>query len=216
MAKDPDFDVVEAVCGLREAEVLAWVGAELAAEVPPLEIADALAAGLEQLGARFAEGSVFIPELVIGGELFAKAVKLLTPALEASGSTLKKRGTVVIGTVKGDLHDLGQKLVAVTLSAAGFEVVNLGCDVAPERFVDEVKRSGAQVVGLSALLTTTMQVQADVVEALAQAGLRHQVRVLIGGAVANQRWADEIGADAYGADAIDALDKVRVLVGINE
>ncbi len=215
MAKDPDFDVVEAVCGLREAEVLAWVGAELAAEVPPLEIADALAAGLEQLGARFAEGSVFIPELVIGGELFAKAVKLLTPALEASGSTLKKRGTVVIGTVKGDLHDLGQKLVAVTLSAAGFEVINLGCDVAPASFVAEVERCGAQVVGLSALLTTTMQVQADVVEALAQAGLRHQVRVLIGGAVANQRWADEIGADAYGADAIDALDKVKTLVGLN-
>ncbi len=215
MADDAGFDVVEAVCGLCEAEVMDWVESELARQAPPLEIADALAAGLEQLGARFAEGTVFIPELVIGGELFAKAVELLTPALEASGSRLKKRGTVVIGTVEGDLHDLGQKLVAVTLSAAGFEVINLGCDVAPASFVAEVERCGAQVVGLSALLTTTMQVQAEVIEALTQAGIRNQVRVMVGGAVANQRWADEIGADAYGADAIDALDKVKTLVGLN-
>ena len=214
MLSDSEFDLVEAVCELREAEVLAWVGEQLELQ-PPLEIADALAAGLEQLGARFAEGTVFIPELVIGGELFAKAIELLTPALEASGSALKKHGTVVIGTVKGDLHDLGQNLVSVPLAAAGFEIHNLGCDVAPERFVEEVERHRAQVVGLSALLTTTMQIQADTVEALAAAGLRDQVRVLIGGAVANQRWADEIGADAYGADAIDALDKVKALVGIN-
>ncbi len=214
MSSDSEFDVIEAVCGLREAEVLAWVGEQIELQ-PPLEIADALAAGLEQLGARFAEGTVFIPELVIGGELFARAIELLTPALEASGSALKKRGTVVIGTVEGDLHDLGQNLVSVTLAAAGFEIHNLGCDVAPERFVEEVERHRAQVVGLSALLTTTMQIQADTVEALAAAGLRDQVRVLIGGAVANQRWADEIGADAYGADAIDALDKVKALVGIN-
>jgi corrinoid protein of di/trimethylamine methyltransferase len=214
MLSDSEFDLVEAVCELREAEVLAWVGEQLELQ-PPLEIADALAAGLEQLGARFAEGTVFIPELVIGGELFAKAIELLTPALEASGSALKKHGTVVIGTVKGDLHDLGQNLVSVTLGAAGFEVINLGCDVATERFVEEVERSRAQVIGLSALLTTTMQRQAEIIEALAAAGLRNQVRVLIGGAVANQRWADEIGADAYGADAIDALDKVKALVGVN-
>lgn len=214
MSTDSEFDLVAAVCGLREAEVLAWVGEQLELQ-PPLEIADALAAGLEQLGARFAEGTVFIPELVIGGELFAKAIELLTPALEASGSALKKRGTVVIGTVEGDLHDLGQNLVSVTLAAAGFEVQNLGCDVAPARFVEAVERSRAEVVGLSALLTTTMQRQAETVEALAAAGLRNQVRVLIGGAVANQRWADEIGADAYGGDAIDALDKVKALVGIN-
>ncbi|MDP6831989.1 MAG: cobalamin-dependent protein [Alphaproteobacteria bacterium] len=214
MPIESDADVVEAVCELREDEVLAWVGEQLELR-PPLEIADALAAGLEQLGARFADGRYFIPELVMGGEIFAKAIELLTPALEASGSVLKKHGTVVMGTVKGDLHDLGQNLVSVTLAAAGFEVINLGCDVAPERFVAEVERTGAQVVGLSALLTTTMQMQAEIVDALAAAGLRDRVRILIGGAVANQRWADEIGADAYGADAIDALDKVKALVGIN-
>ncbi|MDP6708365.1 MAG: cobalamin-dependent protein [Alphaproteobacteria bacterium] len=214
MSGDSEFDVVEAVCELREAEVLAWVGEQLELQ-PPLEIANALTAGLERLGARFADGTVFIPELVMGGELFTKAIELLTPALEASGSALKKHGTVIIGTVKGDLHDLGQNLVSVTLAAAGFEVINLGCDVAPERFVEEVARSRPQVIGLSALLTTTMQRQAEIIEALAAAGLRNQVRVLIGGAVANQRWADEIGADAYGADAIDALDKVKTLVGVN-
>jgi methylmalonyl-CoA mutase cobalamin-binding domain/chain len=215
MPNDDHFDAVEAMCQLREDEVLRWVAYRLEQNAPPLEIADTLSAGLERLGARFAEGTVFIPELVSGGEIFFRAMELLTPAIEASGSQTRNLGTVIMGTVEGDLHDLGQTLVSVTLTAAGFRVINLGCDVDAQRFVEEAERSAADVVGLSALLTTTMQSQRTVIEALEAAGLRSRTRVIVGGAVANQRWADEIGADAFGADAIDALNKVRALVGIN-
>ena len=216
MTNGSGFDVVEAVCELREDEVLDWVEGQLAADVPPLEIAEALSGGLEVLGQRFAEGIVFIPELVLGGELFGRAMELLGPAIEASGGEMKRLGTVLMGTAKGDLHDLGQNLVSVTLTAAGFKVVSLGCDVPPERFVEETARLKPDVLGLSALLTTTMQAQGDVIEALQAAGLRNGTRVIVGGAVANQRWADEIGADAYGADAIDGLNKIKALVGIND
>lgn len=216
VAPETDFDVVEAMCRLQEAEILAWVEERLAAEVPPLDIADPLSAGLERLGTRFAEGVAFIPELVAGGELFTRAMELLAPAIEASGSLAKNLGTVVMGTVKGDLHDLGQNLVSVTLTAAGFKVINLGSDVACERFVEEVRSNQADVLGLSALLSTTMEMQGQVIEALRESDLRNRVRVIVGGAVTNQDWADEIGADAFGADAIDSLAKIKQLAGIND
>ncbi len=216
MAPDSEFNVVEAVCDLRESEIAAWVEASLTDDIPPLDIADALAAGLEELGVRFADGRAFIPELVMGGEIFAKAMELLGPAIEAGVGGIKHRATVVIGTVKGDLHDLGHNLVSVTLTAAGFKVINLGPDIEPQRFVEEVRKNEAAVLGLSALLSTTMEVQRQVIETVKDAGLRDDVRVIVGGSVTNQKWADEIGADAFGADAIDALAKIKMLTGVNE
>lgn len=212
MFSDSSFDVAQALNALKEEEVLAWVKCQLDNRVPPDEIAAPLSAGLEELGIRFAEGRCFIPELILGGEIFRKALDLARPALEASGVQLEKVGTFLIGTVKGDLHDLGKNLVSLTLATGGFEVVDLGRDVPTERVIEEANRLRPDIVGLSALLTTTMEAQREFIEALEDTRLRDRVRVIVGGAPVNQRWADEIGADAYAVDAIDALRKARALL----
>ena len=215
MTEDRKFSVVDAINNLEEEEVTSWVESQLEKGVSPHEIVDDLTVGLERLGERFEAEEAFIPELVLGGEIFTRAMELLRPAIEESGKAKKKVGTILLGTVAGDLHDLGKNLVAVTFVAAGFEVVNLGTDVPTMKFVEEVERTRPDIVGMSALLTTTMEKQREVIDALDEAGLRSKVKTLVGGAVANQEWADEIGADAYGGDAIDALRKAKVLLGHN-
>jgi 5-methyltetrahydrofolate--homocysteine methyltransferase len=209
------FDVIEAINAMQEDEVIAWVEDQLGRDVAPHGIVEHLTAGLEELGNRFAAGEVFIPELALGGKIFTRAMDLMRPAMEASGKKLDRAGTMLIGTVHGDLHDLGKNLVATTFVTKGFEVVNLGNDVTVERFVEGVRDKRPDIVGMSALLTTTMEVQRDVIEALQAAGLRHGVKVIVGGAPVNQRWADEIRADAFAADAIDGLNKARNLLGLN-
>ena len=206
------FDVAEALHTLKEEQVLVWVRDQLDKDVPPHQIVWPLSSGLEELGNRFVAGECFIPELIQGGEIFRKALDIIRPAMEASGTEFKKVGTFLIGTVKGDLHDLGKNLVALTLATAGFNVVDLGKDVPIERFLEEVRSMKPDIVGLSALLTTTMQGQQEFIEALEDAKLRESVRVMVGGAPVDQSWADEIGADAYGADAIDTLRKAKTLL----
>lgn len=212
--KNSDFNVVEAVAGLKENDVIEWVQKELDAETSPTEIMNLLSDGLEELGNRFSTGECFIPELIRGGKLFQTVLDIVRPKIEAGESGMEKVGTLLIGTVKGDLHDLGKSLVSVIFITAGFEVIDLGKDISTQSFVAETKRLKPDILGLSALLTTTTEKQQEVIEALKSENLRDSVKILVGGAPVNQKWADEIGADAYGADAIDAVRKAKELLGL--
>ena len=214
MSAKNDADVKAAIVKLQEEQVIGWVRDQLDLSVAPHEIMDLLSEGLEKLGDMFASGTCFIPELIRGGEIFLKALELVRPAIEAQKSEMKKIGTFLIGTVQGDLHDLGKNLTAITLMTAGFEVIDLGKDVSTDRFVEEVQRIKPDLLGLSALLTTTTEQQLAVIQALEQANVRSSVKVIVGGAPVNQKWADHIGADAFGADAIDGLRKSKALLGI--
>ena len=215
MSENRVFDIAEAIMNLKKEETLSWVKEQLELDVPPLEIIEKLSAGLEKLGDRFSAGECFIPELIRGGDIFLEAMKMIQPVLESQKIEVKKIGTFVIGTVKGDLHDLGKNLVSIVFLTAGFEVIDLGKDLPAERFIQEVERVEPDIIGLSALLTTTTDQQRVVIEALKETNLRDNVKVIVGGAPVNQKWADEIGADAYGADALDGLRKAKALLGIN-
>ena len=168
-----------------------------------------LTAGMDVVGSRFKNNEFYVPEVLIAARAMSAAMELVEPILAETGA--KPVGVVVIGTVKGDLHDIGKNLVGMMLRGGGFKVVDAGIDVAPEAFVEKAKESGAHVVGLSALLTTTMPQMKNVVEALKEAGV--SVKTMIGGAPVTQDYADEIGADGYAADAASAVDTARGLVG---
>jgi corrinoid protein of di/trimethylamine methyltransferase len=174
-------------------------------------VEEGLRRGMVEVGARFERGEYFLPELVEAGELFNSLMeRYVLPRLStrAGGS----RGLVVIGTVRGDIHDIGKNLVALMLRVNGFEVVDLGVDVSPERFVEAVKKYRPDILGMSALLSTTMLEMRNVIDALKSAGLRDKVKVIVGGAPVTEEFAREIGADAYGRDAVDAVEKcIRLL-----
>lgn len=179
----------------------------LAAGVQPMAIIEGgLVPGMRVVGDKYATGEFFLPNLIVAASGMKQAMALLDPELKARQQSFKSAGSVVIGTVRGDIHEIGKSLVATMLTANGFEVHDLGVDVPPAAFVDRVKAAGANLVGLSALLTTTMRGQKDVIEALRQAGLREQVKVMVGGAPVSQKWADEIGADGWAQDAVAAVD----------
>jgi 5-methyltetrahydrofolate--homocysteine methyltransferase len=214
MSEKPDTNVIAAIVKLKEDQVFGWVENRLDLKTSPHEIMDELSGGLKEIGDRFESGKCFIPELIRGGEIFLKALEMVRPAFEAHKSELKKIGTFLIGTVKGDLHDLGKNLTAITLMTAGFEVIDLGKDVPTERFVEEVEKRKPDILGMSALLSTTTEQQQVVIEALKAANLRNRVKIIVGGAPVNQKWADHIGADAFGADAIDGLRKAKALLEI--
>jgi 5-methyltetrahydrofolate--homocysteine methyltransferase len=180
--------------------------------VTPKQILDeGLVAGMNVVGARFKANEFYVPEVLIAARAMHAGMDILKPLLAASD--VQPAGVVAIGTVKGDLHDIGKNLVAMMLEGAGFEIRDLGVDVAPEKFVEEIQ-SGAGVVALSALLTTTMPSMADVINAAKEAGVRDQAKVMIGGAPVTQNYADEIGADGYAPDAASAVDKARELLGV--
>ena len=166
---------------------------------------------MAEVGRLFEEGEYFVPEMLIAARAMSAALEVLKPHLVETG--VEPLGRVVIGTVKGDLHDIGKSLVAMMLEGAGFEIVNLGVDVAPEKFVEEAKK-GAQIVAMSALLTTTMPNMKNTIQALKESGVRDQVKVMIGGAPVTQAYADEIGADGYSPDASSAVRKAKELLGI--
>jgi len=166
---------------------------------------------MDEVGKRFECNEYFVPELLIAARAMKTALQLLTPKLAAAG--VKAVGRVVIGTVQGDLHDIGKNLVASMLEGSGFEVVDLGVDVSPQKFVEAAMEADGTIVGLSALLTTTMTQMKAVVEALKKAGVRDKVKVIIGGAPITQQYADEIGADGYSDNASGAVGLARKLVG---
>ncbi len=182
--------------------------------VDPLEaINRGFTAGMNVVGELYSSGEYFLPDLILGGEAMKAALAVLEPALKASGQRRQVLGKVVLGTVKGDIHEIGKSLVGSMLSANGFEVYDLGIDVPAETFVAKSREYGADIVALSALLTTTMLHQRDVIEQLAEAGLRDRVKVMVGGSPVTQAWADQIGADGFAEDAAGAVVVARRLMG---
>lgn len=179
----------------------------LEAGIEPLAIIDrGLVPGMKIVGEKFSCGEYFLPNLIVSADGMRQAMRLLEPELRARQQALKSPGTVVIGTVQGDIHEIGKSLVATMLSANGFAVHDLGVDVPTDKFLSTVKETGANLVGLSSLLTTTMVMQKKVIEALSSSGLRQQVKVMVGGAPVSRNWAEEIGADGYAEDAVGAID----------
>ena len=182
--------------------------------IDPLEaIEKGFKPGMDIVGDGFTKGDLFIPDLVMSGEAMKAAIAVLEPELVARGQRREVAGTVVIGTVKGDIHEIGKTLVGTMLAANGFEVHDLGVDIPASAFVDAVRNTGANVVGLSALLTTTLLNQETVIHTLEEAGLRDRVKVIIGGVPASPEWAAEIGADGYAENATEAVTVERELVG---
>jgi len=169
---------------------------------------EGLIAGMDVVGSRFKKNEIYIPEVLIAARAMKMAMEILEPELVKAG--VKPVGKFLIGTVQGDLHDIGKNLVAMMLKGAGFEVIDLGVDVGPEKFVEQAKAAGAQLIGMSALLTTTMPGMEKTVKALKDAGV--SAKIMIGGAPVTQGYADRIGADGYTPDAASAVDMAKTLV----
>jgi corrinoid protein of di/trimethylamine methyltransferase len=196
----------------EEAEELARRA--LAQGLDPLVcINEGLTRGMDRVGELFASGEYFLPDLIIGGEAMKAALAVLEPAL-TKGRGREVLGRVVLGTVEGDLHEIGKTLVGTMLTANGFQVTDIGIDRPAADFVAAVKETNANLVGASALLTTTMLQQQRIIEALQEAGLRDKVKVMVGGAPVTQSWADKIGADGYAEDAIAAVVLAKRLIGV--
>jgi len=171
-----------------------------------------LIAGMDRVGKDFRDGVLFVPEVLIAAYAMKAGMQVLRPLL--AESAISGLGTFVIGTVKGDLHDIGKNLVAMMMEGAGFKVVDLGVDTPPEKFIEAIKNHNPQILGMSALLTTTMVEMKRVIEALREAGLREKVKVMVGGAPVTQEYADEIGADGYAPNASLAVEKAKELLGL--
>jgi len=179
----------------------------------PIDVINVFSKALEEIGQKFENGELWLTELIFAGEAARKAImELVEPKLRETGTKREVLGKVVLGTVAGDIHDIGKNIVAALLFASGFEVIDLGKDVPVERFVEAVKEYKPDILGLSALMTTTMLVQKDVIEALKKAGLRDKVKVIVGGAPTSREWAREIGADAHAADATEGVEICKKLV----
>lgn len=195
-----NYDSEAAIAAAREA---------VAAGLDPVEAVEkGFAEPIRRLGEAFDRMDIFLPELVMAADAMKAGMTVLEAAMRASGGTLTRKGVVVLGTVEGDIHDIGKTIVAAMLQANGYEVHDLGVDVPTSRFIEAAEQAGAQIIALSALLSTTMLAQRDVLELLRNKGLRQRYFVIVGGAPVTQTWADQIGANAYGRDAIEA---VRVL-----
>jgi corrinoid protein of di/trimethylamine methyltransferase len=193
-----------------DAEELAKQALDLGLD-PLTCVNEGLTKGIQQVGALFASGEYFLPELIIGAEAMKRALAVLEPAM-AGDQSREVVGTVVIGTVEGDMHEIGKTLVGTMLIANGFKVIDLGVDLSADKFVAAVKENNADIVGASALLTTTMLQQKKIIEALAAEGLSDKVKVMVGGAPVTESYALEIGADGYAEDAISAVDLAFRLV----
>ena len=180
-------------------------------EIPAKEILDnGLLPAMDRVGGSFEGGEIFLPELLMAGDAMKAAIELLRPELSKKGASYI--GKYVIGTVQGDLHDIGKNIVALMLEGNGWEVVDLGIDVSPEKFCDVVEKGGFDILGLSALLTFTMSEMAETTNALKASGLRDRIKLMVGGAPVTQAFADRIGADAYAKDAVEAVAKARSLL----
>jgi 5-methyltetrahydrofolate--homocysteine methyltransferase len=205
-------DIANALKSGRAPIVKKLVNEALEEGVGPQQIlTEGLIAGMSEIGEKFKNNEVYVPEVLIAARAMYAGLDILKPRLAAAD--VEPLGKVAIGTVKGDLHDIGKNLVAMMLEGNGFEILDLGIDVSPERFVEAVSKDGAQIICMSALLTTTMPSMRDTVEALKAAGVRDQVKVMIGGAPVTQAYCDEIGADAYTGDAASAVDAAKALMG---
>jgi corrinoid protein of di/trimethylamine methyltransferase len=184
----------------------------LEAGIEPMAIIrEGLMPGMNAVGDKFSCGEYFLPDLIIAADGMHRAMDLLEPELRARQQTVEIPGTVVLGTVAGDIHEIGKSLVGTMLSANGFKVYDLGVNVPTGNFIQKVRETNANILGLSALLTTTMTVQRDIIRELTEAGIRSQVKVMVGGAPVTRSWAEEIGADGYAEDALGAVQLARKL-----
>jgi len=185
----------------------------LRAGLDPLEIVEkGLAKGIRTIGEKYGRGEIFLTELLMSAEAMKAGMNIVNPEIQRQKRELKKAGSIIIGTVAGDIHDLGKNIVAALFSAHGFEVVDLGVDVPDQMFIEKTKELKPNILGLSALMTSTIPKQRDVINALKTAGLREKVKVMVGGAAANQDFAHEIGADGYGENANDAVTRAKALI----
>lgn len=179
-------------------------------ENPDTMMKQAMIPAMDEVGELFQKGEYYLPEMLVAARAMKEGMEILKPVLVKSG--VKPMGRVVVGTVKGDLHDIGKNLVVMSLQGAGFEVIDLGTDASPEKFVEAIKEHSPQVVGMSALLTTTMLAMQSTVEAIEKAGLKNKVKIMIGGAPVREEFARQIGADFYGADSTAGKDWARLVI----
>jgi len=205
-------DIFNAVIGLEEENVVRLVKQELDKQTEVSAILNGgLISAMDEVGRRFNEGELFVPEMLRAGRAMKAGLEILRPLL--SSTDLEPAGIVVIGTVKGDLHGIGKNLVAMMLEGAGFNVIDLGVDVDADKFLAAVKGNNADIVAMSALLTTTMSMMKNTIDVLTEDGLRDQIKVMVGGAPVTQSFADEIGVEGYSEDAVTAVQMARKLVG---
>ncbi|HVJ48750.1 corrinoid protein [Desulfitobacterium sp.] len=204
-------ELSKAVIAGNEANVKSLTQAALHEGVKPLSVInDGLIAGMNVVGKRFKVGDMFVPEVLMSARAMAAGVELVKPLL--AGGQMVNKGTIVLGTVKGDLHDIGKNLVGMMLESSGYKVIDMGVDTSPEEFVAAAQKNSAQIVGLSALLTTTMLAMKDTIEAFIQEGIRNNVKIIIGGAPISHTFAEEIGADGFAPDAASATELVGQLL----
>jgi len=183
----------------------------------PIKVVNALTEVLKEVGKKFESGEIFLVHLVQAGDAAKRAtIEVLEPLIKKSSTKREMLGKILIGTVAGDIHDIGKNIVSMMLFTAGFEVYDIGKDIPTEDFVQKTRDYNVDIVAMSALLTTTLPAQREVIEALKKAGLRQKVKVLVGGAPATAKWAAEAGADGYGEDAIEAVRAAKQLMGIKE
>lgn len=205
-------DLVSALADLKEDEALAIVRERLDSGGDPLAIFEDAKSAMEIVGARFAASEYFIPELVYAGEILKEVSALVKPRIGA-GEDVERLGKVIIGTVAGDIHDIGKDIVVFMLDVNGFEVIDLGVDVAVERFVETIQETGSPVVGLSGFLTLAFQSMKDTIEAIDTAGLRDKVKIMIGGGPIDEQVRSFTGADAFGTDAMSAVELAKGWIG---
>ena len=203
--------ISEAIVQLKWDEIASLTNEAVEAGIPALEIINqGLVPGMTVVGTKFREGEIFLPEVLLSAKTMKTAMEILMPILSQQNASFM--GRVAIGTVAGDIHDIGKNIVISMLQGNGFEVMDLGVDIAPERFVEIVSNNDLQILGLSALLTSTMPMLGETIKMLEKAQLRQKTKVIIGGAPVTQAYADQIGADGYGADAVAAVELANALM----
>jgi len=205
-------DLVKTLADLEEKEALKIVEDRLSAGEDPLKILDDARRAVELVGKRFSDGEYFIPDLVYSGEILKEITDMVKPKL-TKAAEVKRLGKVIVGTVAGDIHDIGKDIVVFMLDVNGFEVLDLGIDVPAQKFVDAIKNTGSRVVGMSGFLTLAFQSMKDTVEAIKKAGLRNETKIMIGGGQIDDQVKSFAGADAYGKDAMEAIKLAKGWIG---
>ncbi len=205
--------LVNAIADMREEEAIQMVRDMLAKGAKPMAILDAARQAMDIIGQRYEKGIYFLPELMLAGEMMGQIAEILKPKL-AESPEVRRLGKVLMGTVKGDIHDIGKNIVCFMLDANGFEVLDLGVDVPPQKFVEALRDFQPQVVGLSGFLTLAFESMKETVDAIKAAGLRGQVKIMIGGGQVNEQVSQYVGADAYGRDAVSGVSLAKKWVGV--
>lgn len=211
------LDIVQSFENGDFEQVLAQVQQSLDGGIDPEEILnEGMISGIRAVGDQFRSGRSFLPDMILAADAFQEGMEILQPVMSQTGTEREATGTIVIGTVKGDIHELGKNIVITMLNTEGFNVVDVGIDVPASKFVDEAEKNNADIIALSALMTTTMPQQKEVIEHLEARGSRNQYYVMVGGGATDQNWADKINADAYGETAVDAVSLALAYMAENK